>query len=98
MNNHRRTQTAQSGELGNSTAETVGRLFLSIPFSPWNGTGMTYICSGLFLKGLNPLKFLSSQTAFVSSHLFIFCLLSLIQVSGFSLTKVADMLYRERDF
>lgn len=68
------TQIAQSGETGKSTAEAVGRLFLSIPFSPWNGTGMIYICSGLFLKGLNPLKFLSSQTSFVSSHLFIFCL------------------------
>lgn len=70
------TQTAQSGKTRKSTAEAVGRLFLSIPFSPWNGTGMTYICSGLFLKGLNPLKFSSSQTSFVSSHLFIFCLLS----------------------
>lgn len=78
MNNHRHTQTAQSGEMEKSTAEAVGRLFFSIPFSPWNGTGMIYICSGLFLKGLNPLKFLSSQTAFVSPHLFIFYLLSLI--------------------
>lgn len=77
-NNHRHRQTAQPREMGKSTAEAVGRLLLSIPFSPWNGAGMIYICSGLFLKGLNSLKFVSSQTAFVSSHLFIFCLLSLI--------------------
>lgn len=74
--NHSRAQNTQSGEMGKSTAEAVGRLFLSIPYSPWNGTGMIYICSGLFLKGLDSLKFVSSQTAFVSSHLFVFCLLS----------------------
>lgn len=76
------TQTAQSEETGKNDAEVVGRVFLSVPFSPWNGTGMIYMCSGLFLKGLNPLKFLSSQTSFVSSHLIIFCLPSWSKSAG----------------